>query len=137
MGINMAHSLEFRTFRANNNLEQQDQFGDGPALLQLPPEMLTKVGQFVATGNSIEEAGKNAVQFEKVCTYTTLVVENDREIKQKFETFREDLKANRCFYKCIVYPLLAWGAYGVLLSVTGLTMHAIDYVTGNNFTGNF
>ncbi len=133
----MTNSLELRTFRANNNLEQQDQFGDGPALLQLPPEMLTKIGQFVATGDNREQAGKHAVQFEKVCAYTTHVVENDREIRQKFETFRDDLKTTRCFYKCIVYPLFAWGAYGALLSITGLTMHAIDYVTGNNFTGNF
>ena len=143
----MAHLIYIRNqllekFQAENNLEQQDQLGNGPALLQLPPEMLTKIGQFVATGNSIEQAKKNAVQFEKVCAYTTLIVEKDREIRQKFETFRkdlEDLKAKRCFYKSIIIPLFAWrvGAFDALLSITGLTMHAIDYVTGNNYTGHF
>ena len=50
------------------NPRQQDMQGKGPAILQLPVDLLNLIGQYVATGKNAVEAARNAVKMGKVCT---------------------------------------------------------------------
>jgi hypothetical protein len=69
--------------------DAQTQQGQATGIQQVPPEILTAIGQFVAIGDTIE-AAKNAVHFGQACKVIhavtqdasiSKVIENGRSLK--------------------------------------------------------
>ncbi|MBS0604624.1 MAG: hypothetical protein JSS60_06250 [Verrucomicrobia bacterium] len=56
--------------RPDGQYRTQSQDAAGSELLKLPPHVIGRIGNFVATGNTPLEAATNGVHWSRVCVYT-------------------------------------------------------------------
>ncbi|MBS0603884.1 MAG: leucine-rich repeat domain-containing protein [Verrucomicrobia bacterium] len=75
--------------RPDGQYRPQDQDAPAGGLLQLPPNVIGRIGNFVATGNTPQEAAANGVRWSRVCVYTH-VSSHESGVAQRVQQALED-----------------------------------------------